>query len=126
VPSLEIERVASWAEIGHEDKPFGTVDVIHETRDAGIYRLNLMPGRGIPLHVHHVMRESEMVLGGGLTCQGRAVAPGTVHRWPLGAAHCYHNPSRRVQSILCVDTPPFMPEDEIPAQGEPALVQAES
>lgn len=125
VPSLEIERDASWAEIGHEDKPFGTVDVIHETRDAGIYRLNVAPGRGIPLHVHRVMQESEMVLGSGLLCQGRPVAAGTVHRWPHGAAHRYDNPSRRVQSILCVDSPRFMPEDEVAVEGEPARVQAE-
>ena len=39
VPSLEIERAADDVEIGQEQKPFGTVDVIHETRDAGIYRL---------------------------------------------------------------------------------------
>ena len=32
---------------------------MHETRDAGIYRLNIAPGASIPLHVHQVMRESE-------------------------------------------------------------------
>ncbi len=125
VPSLEIERPASWVVLGHEDKPFGTVDIIHETRDAGIYRLNVVPGRGIPLHVHRSMRESEMILGDGLLCQGRPAAPGTVHRWPLGAAHGYDNPTDRTQTILCVDVPRFDEGDEIPVDGPPADVDPE-
>jgi dihydroneopterin aldolase len=126
VPSLEITRDAGWAAMATEQKTFGTVDVIHETRDAGIYRLNIAPGRAIPLHVHRVMQEAEMVLTPGLWCQGRPVAAGTVHRWPKGAAHCYDNPSRRTQTVLCVDSPPFMQEDEIAVTGTPADVQAEA
>jgi dihydroneopterin aldolase len=125
VPTLEIEREKSWVTLGQEQKPFGTVDVIQETRDAGVYRLNVAPGARIPLHVHRRMQESEMVLGKGLWCQGRPVAAGTVHRWPLGAAHCYDNPTRRVQSILCVDAPPFIESDEIAVEGEPAQVRPE-
>lgn len=126
VPSLTIERERGFASVTHEDKPFGVVDVIHETRDAGIYRLNITPGKSIPLHVHRVMRESELVLTDGLWCQGKPVLQGTVHRWPNGAAHCYHNPSERAQSILCVDSPRFIESDEIAVEGEPADVQAEA
>jgi dihydroneopterin aldolase len=126
VPSLEVERDASWVELVHEQKPFGTVDIIHETRDAGIYRLNIAPGRDIPLHLHRVMQESEMVLTGGLLCQGKPVPVGTVHRWPKGAAHCYHNPTQRSQAILCVDSPPFTQADEVAVEGEPAEVPAEA
>jgi dihydroneopterin aldolase len=118
VPSLELARDADWVELTHEDKPFGTVDVIHETREAGIYRLNVAPGRSIPMHVHRVMQESEMVLSRGLWCQGKPVAAGTVNRWPHDAAHSYHNPTRRYQTILCVDSPPFQPEDEIAVKSE--------
>jgi dihydroneopterin aldolase len=125
VPSLEVERDAGWVTLAHEDKPFGTVDIIQETKDAGIYRLNVAPGREIPLHMHRVMQESEMVLSRGLLCQGKPVAPGTVHRWPHGAAHCYHNPTRRYQTILCVDAPAFIEADEIPVQGAPAQVRTE-
>jgi dihydroneopterin aldolase len=126
VPSLEIQRDASWVRLGHEDKAFGTVDIIHETKDAGIYRLNVAPQQSIPLHVHEVMQECEMVLSRGLLCQGKPVASGTVHRWPKGAAHCYHNPTRRYQTILCVDAPPFAQDDEIAVKGEPAHVQADA
>lgn len=125
VPSLEVTRDAGWVKLTHERKPFGTVDVIHETRELGIYRLNIAPQREIPLHVHGIMEESEMVIGTGLLCQGKPVAPGTVHRWPTGAAHCYRNPTSRYQTVLCVDVPPFLPEDERPVSGEPADIQAE-
>lgn len=125
IPSLEIQRSASWCKIEVEHKPFGTVDVIHETKNAGVYRLHVAPGKSIPLHVHQQMRESEMVLGDGLLCQGQRCAPGTVHRWPRGAAHTYSNPTDRHQTILCVDSPRFMPEDEIGVAGEPDDVPAE-
>jgi dihydroneopterin aldolase len=126
VPSLEVERDAASFELSQEQKAFGTVDIIHETRDAGIYRLNIAPQRSIPLHVHRQMQESEMVLSSGLLCQRKPVAAGTAHRWPKGAPHCYDNPTRRYQTILCVDSPPFMQEDEITVEGDPALVRAEA
>ncbi|MEM7434869.1 MAG: dihydroneopterin aldolase [Myxococcota bacterium] len=126
IPSLEIERDAHWCALTVETKAFGTVDIIHETKDAGIYRLNIAPGRSIPLHLHRQMHEAEMVLGEGLLCQGEPCSPGTVHRWPLGAAHTYHNPTDRTQTILCVDSPRFIEEDEIEVDGEPAEVPAEA
>jgi dihydroneopterin aldolase len=123
VPSLTIERDAAWARpFAREVKPFGTVDVIHETREAGIYRLNLEPGGVIPLHVHRTMREAEMVLGDGVLCQNEPAPMGTVRVWPHGAPHTYENPTDEVQSILCVDAPPFIPEDEVAVSGEPAVV----
>lgn len=125
LPSLEVHRTASWASPEVETTAFGTVDVIHETKEAGIYRLNVGPGRDIPLHLHRQMRESEMVLGDGLLCQGKPCPPGTVHRWPLGAPHTYSNPTLRTQSILCVDAPRFIDEDEVSVTGEPAEVVSE-
>lgn len=124
-PSIEIVRSQGWGAVGQEEKPWGTVDIIHETRDAGIYRLNVQPGAEIPLHHHRVMRETEMVLTGGLHCQHQPVPAGTVYRWPRGAAHLYENKSERWQSILCVDSPPFIPDDEAPVTGEPADVPPE-
>jgi hypothetical protein len=37
----------------------------------------------------------------------------------------YTNPTDRHQAILCVDSPRFIPEDEIEVAGEPAEVPAE-
>jgi FolB domain-containing protein len=113
VPSLCIERDRNWVSISHEEKPFGVVDIIHETRRASIYRLNVAPGAEIPLHVHKVMRESEMVLSEGLLCQNEPIAVGAVHHWPKAAAHSYANPTQKFQTILCVDSPHFIETDEI-------------
>ena len=89
IPTLEIHRKRDWCTFAQEEKSWGNVDILLETRDAGIYRLNIAPEHSIPLHVHRVMRESEMVLSKGLLCQGNPVTPGTVHRWPRNAAHGY-------------------------------------
>jgi dihydroneopterin aldolase len=125
VPSLEIERTSKWAALGREVKGFGTVDVVHESSEVGVYRLNVGPGREIPLHVHRRMDEAEMILGEGLLCQDRPTRSGTVHRWPKDAPHSYRNPTERVQSILCVDSPPLIEEDEILVEGVPAHVPPE-
>lgn len=118
-PSLQIERDRQWATSLREQRPFGFVDVIHETRDAGIYRVSIAPGASIPLHRHKQMHEAELVLTEGLLCQRKPVPAGAAHRWPLGAAHCYDNPSDRYQTLLRVDSPRFLASDENPAAGEP-------
>ena len=125
IPSLEIERDASWSHLVTEQRAFGTVDVIHETKEAGIYRLNVAAGREIPLHVHRIMCESEMVLGGGLLCQDKPAAVGSVRNWPLNFPHRYVNPTAVYQSILCVDRPPFLESDESPVEGLPARISVE-
>ena len=122
VPYLEIRRDASDVTLETEETRFGRVDIVYETSDAGIYRLNVAPHSCIPLHMHKAMRESEMVLSDGLLCQGKHIAPGTVHHWPRGAAHRYDNPTNRYQTILCVDAPRFIEDDEIDVEGEPAEV----
>jgi len=123
--SLTIERAAAPSRYRVEEKSFGTVDVIHEAAHSGIYRLNVAPGRQIPLHVHHRMEEHELVLTRGILCQGREVFPGTAFHWPRGAAHFYLNPTQHYQTILCVDRPRFMPEDEVEVTGAPAEVTPE-
>ena len=118
-PSLSIERDRHWVELSREPRSFGFVEVIHETRDAGIYRLSIAPGASIPLHQHKQMRQAEMVLTEGLLCQRKPIPVGAAYRWPLGAAHCYDNPSARYQSILCVSSPSFLTDDELAVDGEP-------
>src|SRR5690606_5802324 len=45
----------------HEANDFGTVDVLFESREAGLYLLHVDPGKCIPSHYHQVMRELEWV-----------------------------------------------------------------
>jgi dihydroneopterin aldolase len=123
---VSVARDSEWLVLGREDKEFGRVDVLYETSETGVYRLNIEPGKEIPLHVHERMQEHELVLTSGLLCQNEPVPPGTAFHWPLGAPHVYKNPTAVVQSVLCVDRPPFIPEDERVVSGAPAPVRGEA
>ncbi len=116
IPSLQVHRTADEMHYAVEDKPFGRVDIIHESEGYGIYRLRIRPGGTIPTHVHQMMEESELVLGSGLLLQGRPVARGLAFRWPRGFLHRYDNPSASEQTVLCVDRPRFVPSDEVEAE----------
>lgn len=94
-------------------KPFGNVDVIYESGRFGLYRLNIAPGSQIPWHMHQVMEEWELVITDGLVATNMAVAAGTELKFPRGTAHHYLNPTGQWQAVLCIDTPPFIPDDEI-------------
>jgi dihydroneopterin aldolase len=124
VPRLRMRRLPNQAKSVKESKPFGSVDVIHETSDVGLYRLNLFPGRRIALHMHRQMAEAELVLSTGLHCQGEPAARGSVRLWPNGLLHYYENPTDKTQSLLCVDRPAFVEDDEIPAAGAAGAVSA--
>jgi dihydroneopterin aldolase len=113
VPSLVTYRHRDEIALDVEDKPFGRVDVVHVTSGCGIYRLRIDPGKSIPTHVHREMDEAELMLGDGLLLQGRPVSSGSAVVWPRELPHRYDNPSRSEQTVLCVDRPAFIPEDEV-------------
>jgi dihydroneopterin aldolase len=118
VPTVTVSRGPSDAAHIVETRPFGLVQVVQETVEAGIYRLDIEPGCSIPNHVHRVMDEVEMVLGDGLLCQGQSAVRGSVRQWPLDFAHTYHNPTQSTCSVLCVDRPRFREDDEIVVTGQ--------
>ncbi len=120
LPSVEVRRQKSEVDYEVESKPFGTVDVVFETSHVGLYRLNIAPDCEIPLHLHHQMSETELILGDNLLCQDQPVEAGRVFTWAKGAAHRYRNVGRQVQSILCIDRPPFIAADEVVVKGTPA------
>lgn len=113
VPSLRIFRRADEVAYTVETKGFGQVDVVHEGAGYGIYRLRVKAGGFIPTHVHKVMEEHELILGSGLLLQGKPVKRGTAFHWPKDFAHRYDNPTSTEQTILCVDSPAFIPTDEV-------------
>jgi hypothetical protein len=53
-----------------------------------------------------------LVVGDGLLVQGEPVASGLSHHWPQNYPHRYDNPSSLSQVVLCIDHPPFLPDDE--------------
>lgn len=113
IPSVQMTRSATPDGHRVEHKSFGQVQVLHETPRTGLYRLDVVPEANIPWHVHRRMSEAEMILTDSLLCRDAPVGRGHVQRWPLNEPHSYENRSSQTQAILCIDRPPFDPQDEI-------------
>jgi mannose-6-phosphate isomerase-like protein (cupin superfamily) len=95
-----------------EQQRFGQVFVVYEDAAAGLYRLVIAPGKSIAPHIHQQLDEYELVLTDGLKVQGQAVKRGIYHHWPRNFPHSYENSSTEAQVVLCIDHPPFQPDDE--------------
>lgn len=96
-----------------ETSKFGQVEILLETREAGLYLLHVDAGRKIPDHHHQVMRELEWIIDGELWRGDAQLALQTAREWPIGHVHGYDNRSERRATVFCCDTPPFIPADEI-------------
>ncbi|MGH1344033.1 MAG: dihydroneopterin aldolase [Nannocystales bacterium] len=96
-----------------ETSRFGQVEILLETREAGLYLLHVESGKSIPPHHHQVMRELEWIIDGELSWDGARLPIHTVREWPVGHVHGYDNQSDRRATVFCCDTPPFIPADEI-------------
>lgn len=102
--SLQVERDAAWAHIRRDVVPFGSVDVLHESREARIHRVNIAPRQDVDLAEHEEAREAELVLTGGLVAGSAQLAMGTRRTFEAGATRVISNPTRRWQSLLSVDS----------------------
>jgi dihydroneopterin aldolase len=111
--SLQVHRTVDEYRFEAEEKAFGRVDILFQDAHVGIYRLRIAPGRSIVTHEHQRMEEAELVLGHGLLLQRQPVRAGTGFRWPRRVPHRYDNPLAIEQTVLCVDRPAFIPEDEV-------------
>ncbi len=100
--------------------PWGRVDILWEEENSfGVYRLIIYPGQTIPMHHHAVMTEKELILTAGLHAEGgRRLEPLTLRQWNQFEPHAYHNGTAEPQMILCIDMPPFIPQDEIATSSE--------
>jgi FolB domain-containing protein len=113
LPTVEIQRDRSDFCYVTENKSFGFVDIVFETKECGLYRERIFPKTVLPTHVHHHLDETELVLGDGLLLQNQPIAAGMAHTWPRGFPHRYENPTEIEQSFLCIDRPAFIPTDEV-------------
>ena len=98
---------------GKENSVFGTVDILYETKECGVYRLIVDAGKSIPTHVHNTLEEHELVLSEGFLLQGQPICAGRAFSWPQKVPHRYDNQTSEAQVILCIDLPAFYPEDEV-------------
>ena len=116
--SIRLSESADACQFAHEMPPWGRVDIIAETSVLGLYCLNIAPRQTLPLHHHEVMSESEYIMDDGLELitldeAPRSLTVGDTFVWPHGLVHGYRNTSDEWCRVLCIDTPPFIPKDEI-------------
>lgn len=121
IPSLTVRRDKNAFNLVVESNHFGSVDIIHESNDCGIYRLRIPAGGTIPAHYHELMAEGEMALSDGLLLQGKPLPAGLAHFWPQKFVHRYDNPTSTERTILCVNRPSFIPTDEILVKSDEQL-----
>jgi len=115
--AVRIQRAREDFARGHETTKWGAVEILLETREAGLYLLHVDAGQEIPRHHHKVMRELEWLVSGTLLQGNEPVEPSLPVAWPRGQAHSYHNASETRATLFCCDCPPFIPEDEIEVGG---------
>ncbi len=111
--AVHITRCREDFVVGHEPSAFGDVDILLETREAGLYLLHVAARNEIPAHHHRVMRELEWLVAGTLHHQGTPVALAKPTAWARGQAHGYRNDTDERATLFCCDCPPFIPDDEI-------------
>jgi FolB domain-containing protein len=116
LPCITITREAADYAYDGEDSVFGNVDIIYEIDALGIYELRIAPGSVIPPHFHKAMTEAELILDSGVECQNEPLRAGLAHFWPKELVHTYKNTGETEASILCVDRPRFIREDEVESE----------
>lgn len=110
---LTITKNLVYRKPEEERQSFGKVEIIASTSKSGLYVLIINSGESIPPHFHRIMSEIEHLLDSGLFLQGKPVAKGMTLKWPTNFVHTYHNPTESPKKILCLNSPPFDPSDEI-------------
>jgi FolB domain-containing protein len=110
---VEISRQARDFVRTREHNDFGEVEILHQTREAGLYLLHVEPGREIPAHYHDVMRELEWLVDGAIERDGVRLSGFDPVVWSQHRVHRYVNVGKKRATLFCCDTPPFVPQDEI-------------
>ena len=110
---VEIHRRASDVVRMREHNDFGEVEILHQTREAGLYLLHVDVGREIPAHYHAIMRELEWLVAGEIERDGVRLEGFDPVVWSKHRVHRYVNVGNRRATLFCCDSPPFVPTDEI-------------
>ncbi len=117
VAALTIERDASFAVVERRATAYGSVDVVFDSREATIVRMNFSPGAEVELGLGEAF-DAELAEGSGLVVDGRPFPRGT-HRTPgRGVPRRWSNPTLGVQSVLCVNSPGGRPASVRPSASD--------
>jgi dihydroneopterin aldolase len=111
--AIEISRSRSDYPRKKESTGFGEVEILLETRDAGLYLLHIHEGKEIPLHYHKIMREMEWRVCGDIMRNNERLKGLSPVEWAKNQQHTYKNIGKHTATLFCCDVPAFIREDEI-------------
>lgn len=111
--AVEVERTPADYPRTDEDAAFGSVEILLETREAGLYLLHVDPENAIAPHHHRVMSELEWLVDGELWWDDKRIPERRPVQWEKGRVHGYRNRTDVRATVFCCDVPPFIREDEI-------------
>jgi FolB domain-containing protein len=117
VAGVSVERRAGDFPRRFEAAEYGSVEVVLETHEAGLYLLHLRPGGVIAPHHHEAMHELEWPVRGELVRCGAKVSGFDPRTWPLGQVHDYANAGATTATLFCCDQPRFVRRDEVREPG---------
>ncbi len=102
IAALTVSRAADWFSSSSQSAPFGAVQVLHDTKEAGLFRLVVEAGRQVRLPPLGGAGGVAFGLCDGLTIGGRAFRVRT--REPLwdGRGQVVSNPTRAARTLLLV------------------------
>lgn len=110
---VTIQRTANHYPRREELTRFGQVEILLETKEAGLYLLHIAPGKTIPPHYHRVMDELEWRVQGQLSRNEIPLLGLNPQVWNLLEVHSYRNEGSSPATLFCCDRPCFIPDDEI-------------
>ncbi|MFQ5632734.1 MAG: dihydroneopterin aldolase [bacterium] len=111
--AIEISRNRRDYPVRNESASFGEVDVLLETKDAGMYLLHIHQDKEIPLHYHRIMRELEWRVQGDILRNDKKIQKLSPVEWAFEQKHSYRNIGKKTATLFWCDVPAFNREDEI-------------
>ncbi len=111
--SIEVQRSRADVLPMRERNEWGEVEILYQSREAGLYLLHIDSGREIPAHYHEKMSELEWLVAGDIQRDGKLLQGYAPRAWPKGRVHRYVNVGERRATLFCCDMPPFVRDDEI-------------
>ena len=117
-PRVTLIRTASNIFTISRRTPFGSVAVVQESSDAGIYLLTIAAQQSIAPHCLENSSEHTMTVTAGLSLQGKSVPSCYASSWPANTPRSWKNSTAHPQQILCINRPAC---DPLAAKQQPAL-----
>ena len=109
-PAVVLTRSLEQVALTVERTAFGSIEILHRSREVAVSRVRVLPGAYVDTHLHSAGDEAELTLGDALDAQGRPLPWGTAVTWPRKVAHRWHNRGDVEQTVLRVTRPPCVDE----------------